>query len=239
VQTLLGEIATLRAALDDVYRERNAVVAALIRTNGWPASLMAAPDEEGWWIVYAETPLGQVSWHVNPVDVRLFDDVPRRGADWDGHDTDTKYERIAMLARAALAGEGGREVTDRLSDLDPFTVHDPGCHCWPHVSESALSEAVIAGAVDEYRASKATIATLRAERDEAQMEYGDACMTMDDQRADIARLNETLNSEIAECVRLRAALDELVKAAEDYAYRINPDTGHALFAALAAAKETP
>ena len=53
-------------------------------------------------------------------------------------------------------------MTDRLSDLDPFTVHDPGCHCWPHVSESALSEAVIAGAVDEYRASKATIATLRA-----------------------------------------------------------------------------
>jgi len=56
-------------------------------------------------------------------------------------------------------------MSDRLSDLDPFTVHDPGCHCWPHVSESALSEAVIAGAVDEYRASKAAIATLRAALD--------------------------------------------------------------------------
>jgi hypothetical protein len=83
--------------MDAVYRERNAVVAALIRTNGWPASLMAAPDAEGWWIVYAETPQGQVSWHIHPTDVRLFDGVPRRGADWDGHDTDTKYERVAAL----------------------------------------------------------------------------------------------------------------------------------------------
>lgn len=89
-----------RAALDNIYRERNAVVAALIRTNGWPASIMAAPDAEGWWIVYAETPLGQVSWHIAPDDVRLFDDFPRSGADWDGHDTDTKYERVARLARS-------------------------------------------------------------------------------------------------------------------------------------------
>ena len=51
-------------------------------------------------------------------------------------------------------------MSDSLSDLDPFTVHDPGCHCWPHVSESV----VIAGAVDEYRASKATIAALRERR---------------------------------------------------------------------------
>jgi len=99
-----------------------------------------------------------------------------------------------------------------------------------------------------------TIATLRAERDEAQMEYGDACMTMDDQRADIARLNETLNSEIAECVRLRAALHGLV---EDHRplVRNGPfiecscgwqyDEGDGdewvlhLRAALATAKETP
>ena len=95
---------TREPGLDAVYRERNAVVAALIRTNGWRASLMAAPDAEGWWVVYAETPQGQVSWHIHPTDVRLFDDVPRRGADWDGHDTDTKYERVAAL-RAALASE--------------------------------------------------------------------------------------------------------------------------------------
>lgn len=88
-------------ALDNAYRERNAVVAALIRTNGYPASLMPAPDAEGWWIVYAETPLGQVSWHVNPVDVGLFDDVPRRDAVWDGHGTDLKYERVADLGREA------------------------------------------------------------------------------------------------------------------------------------------
>ena len=53
-------------------------------------------------------------------------------------------------------------MTERLSDLDPFTVHDPGCHCWPHVSESALSEAAIAGAVAEYRESMHTLTRLRA-----------------------------------------------------------------------------
>jgi len=56
-------------------------------------------------------------------------------------------------------------MSERLRDLDPFTVHDPGCHCWPHVSESALSEAAIAGAVAEYRESKRTITTLRAALD--------------------------------------------------------------------------
>lgn len=52
-----------------------------------------------------------------------------------------------------------------MTDLDPFAVHDLGCRCWPHVSESALSEATIAGAVAEYRESKREIATLRATLD--------------------------------------------------------------------------
>jgi len=90
-------------ALDNAYRERNAVIAALIRTNGWLASIVPAPDAEGWWIVYAETPQGQVSWHVNPVDMRLFDGLARQADPdiphilWDGHTTDEKYERVAML----------------------------------------------------------------------------------------------------------------------------------------------
>ena len=115
-------------------------------------------------------------------------------------------------------------MTDRLSDLDPFTVHDPGCHCWPHVSESALSEAVIAGAVDEYRASKATIATLRA------------ALPLDwcGHNEQIWDLTKALDDAEATIATLRAALVGLVEAAEDI---LRGDEHDALRAALAKAKE--
>ena len=85
---------------DGAYRERNAVVAALIRTNGWPTCVVPAPDEDGWWIVYAETPQGQVSWHFGPDD-ESFTGFPMRHAySWDGHTTEEKYRRVAALAAA-------------------------------------------------------------------------------------------------------------------------------------------
>ena len=85
--------------LDVAYRERNAVVAALIRTNGWPRWVAMAPDADGWIIVYAETPEGQVSWHVGPDDFDLFADFPDIApGGWDGHTTEEKYERLARLS---------------------------------------------------------------------------------------------------------------------------------------------
>jgi hypothetical protein len=45
-----------------------------------------------------------------------------------------------------------------------------------------------AGVEDERNANTAEIARLTSERDEAQMEYGDACLTMDEQAVEIARL---------------------------------------------------
>jgi hypothetical protein len=89
------------AALDGAYRERNAVVAALIRSNGWKAEVVMAPDTEGWWIVYAETPQGQVSWHISPDDMDLFSDWPvafgTHHSPWDGHTTEEKYRRLAAI----------------------------------------------------------------------------------------------------------------------------------------------
>lgn len=107
-----------RAALDAAYRERNAVVAALIRVGGYPASLVPAPDAEGWWIVYAETPQGQVSWHVGPDDLDLFDGIPAQYVAWDRHTTEEKYERVAALAAPAPApdAERLREALRRLVD---------------------------------------------------------------------------------------------------------------------------
>ena len=97
---------------DGAYRERNAVVAALFRVGGYEVSVMPAPDADGWWIVYAKTPQGQVSWHVSPVDIRLFDGFPRRDAEWDGHTTDEKYERLAALASTEEPPDFGlQEIT--------------------------------------------------------------------------------------------------------------------------------
>ena len=100
-----GNQAEARAPLDVAYRERNAVVAALIRSHGWPAEVVMAPDTEGWWIVYAETPQGQVSWHIGPDDMDLFSEWPvafgTARSPWDGHSTEEKYRRLAAL-RAAL-----------------------------------------------------------------------------------------------------------------------------------------
>ena len=89
--------------LDVAYRERNALVAALIRSNGYPAEVVMAPDTEGWWIVYVETPAGQLSWHISPDDMDLFSDWPvafgSRPSPWDGHTTEEKYQRLARLTR--------------------------------------------------------------------------------------------------------------------------------------------
>ncbi len=104
------------AALNSAYRERNAVVAALIRSNGWKAEVVMAPDTEGWWIVYAETPQGQVSWHIAPEDMDLFRDWPvafgSRPSPWDGHTTEEKYRRLAAIEAEAAAAVSAREGLD-------------------------------------------------------------------------------------------------------------------------------
>lgn len=84
--------------LDGAYRERNQVVAALIRSNGWPTWITDAPDAPGWWIVYAESPVGQVSWHVGPSDQDVFYGFQKAPiVPWDGHTTEEKYQRLATL----------------------------------------------------------------------------------------------------------------------------------------------
>lgn len=103
-------------ALDNAYRERNAVVAALIRVGGYRAWRMLAPDAEGWWIVYAETPMGQVSWHVAPVDIRLFDGVPVGSDPWDGHSTAEKYDRVARLVPAASSAAAASQGDEGLRE---------------------------------------------------------------------------------------------------------------------------
>lgn len=84
--------------------ERNRVVAALAwmaLKSGWKVGVKRT-DIEGWkpqWhgCVYIETPTGQVSWHFHDDHAYLFERLPEFDGEWDGHDTETKYERLRRL----------------------------------------------------------------------------------------------------------------------------------------------
>lgn len=92
---------------DGAYRERAQLLAWLAALH--PAVRTLAPDttEPGWQILYLNpTTGGQMSWHIAPRDIELFDHVeyvPAGAGDqramWDGHTTEAKYERIADLTR--------------------------------------------------------------------------------------------------------------------------------------------
>jgi hypothetical protein len=50
---------------------------------GFPAGIRIDENDPTWSVVYIELPTGQVSWH-----------MPQHVVDWDGHDTEVKYQRI-------------------------------------------------------------------------------------------------------------------------------------------------
>lgn len=84
--------------LDEVYEERNALVAFLAKLYG---SVFVEDSEDcpGWGIVYINTHLGQMSWHIPPRDFHMFDGVSRvESYWWDGHTTEQKYVRLKKLA---------------------------------------------------------------------------------------------------------------------------------------------
>lgn len=82
------------------YGERNKLVAAL--ANVFPAGIKTTAID-GWdpaWhnCVYVDLPTGQVSWHYHDDERPLFDHLDPYPGSWDGHDTETKYARVAGLA---------------------------------------------------------------------------------------------------------------------------------------------
>lgn len=101
--------ADLTAQRDGAYRERAQLLAWLAAIV--PAVIAPAPDvdEPDWQILYLAPGGSQLSWHIAPPDADLFQHVqhvcsddPR--AQWDGHTTPEKYERIRALMLDALRG---------------------------------------------------------------------------------------------------------------------------------------
>lgn len=78
----------------NVYRERAILLSGLATFQN--ACIAPAPDAEpGFkYILYIETPEGQLSWHIADADLDLFAHVFRaRSHEWDGHTTEEKYAR--------------------------------------------------------------------------------------------------------------------------------------------------
>ena len=92
---------TDKEQLNAVYNERNQLVAALSKLM--PASLERHPENEQWeddwrWIVFIDSPDGQLSWHIHDSDLPLFHHLTKnQGRIWDGHSTEEKYKRLAKL----------------------------------------------------------------------------------------------------------------------------------------------
>ncbi|MEE4540970.1 hypothetical protein V2S66_03180 [Streptomyces sp. V4-01] len=118
-QSTQGARERAEAERDGAYRERAHLLAWLAALH--PAVRTLAPDtaEPGWQILYLNPVTGgQMSWHIAPRDVELFDHVeyvPAGSGDqralWDGHTTEAKYERIAALT-ADLAQRCGSECDE-------------------------------------------------------------------------------------------------------------------------------
>lgn len=69
------------------YAKRNELVlelAVYAQQLGFNVGIRIDEKEPDWPVVFVELPTGQVSWHIEQYD-----------KEWDGHDTDEKYRRVA------------------------------------------------------------------------------------------------------------------------------------------------
>ncbi|WP_436846555.1 hypothetical protein [Streptomyces niveus] len=88
----------------NVYRERAHLLSHL--TSIYPSALIhgADPAEPDWPVLFIHMPFpkGQLTWHISPDDLDLFESVPtemRFWTVWDGHSTEEKYKRLDKATR--------------------------------------------------------------------------------------------------------------------------------------------
>ncbi|ALF55722.1 hypothetical protein ACX27_27320 [Nostoc piscinale CENA21] len=86
------------------YSERNKMLAAYCRlafTSGLTVGIGQDDSESEEWrnIIFIDTPNGQVSFHIHSSELPLFSFLPPYTRKWDGHDTETKWQRLLGLAK--------------------------------------------------------------------------------------------------------------------------------------------
>lgn len=82
-----------------IYRERAHLVAFL--TTLYPSvGSYNDPEEPEYCVVYVESPVGQMSWHIHPDDMDLFEGLRIvQSHNWDGHTTEEKYRKLQNFTR--------------------------------------------------------------------------------------------------------------------------------------------
>jgi hypothetical protein len=81
----------------DVYTERAYLVRFL--ATKYNARFGVDPNEPDWPVIYIDTPTGQLSWHISPNDMHLFENISHdANVKWDGHTTEEKYRRLHELS---------------------------------------------------------------------------------------------------------------------------------------------
>jgi len=121
---------TAAKALDEVYGERNQLVAAVARFAlnkpgaFWFAGLgKHQPEGDPNWdpewtnVVFVDSPGGQLSWHVHDRDLPLFDGLPAYLTAWDGHTTEEKYARLAKVVKTMAAARPADEISALAKDM--------------------------------------------------------------------------------------------------------------------------
>lgn len=103
------QLAAAEEGKSQAYRERNMLVAALSRL--YPSYLMQHPDDPVWdrdwrWIVCIEAPVGQLTWHLHDSHLPMFNHLPEKANNWDGHSTEEKYARLAKLGTSVFYKDG-------------------------------------------------------------------------------------------------------------------------------------
>ena len=141
-------------ALRAVYRERAQVVAFLAAC--YPSSIEFADDAPGWWLLFVDTPAGQMSWHIADDDLELFASVGKStNPAWDGHTTGQKYERLAELTLRMASAGGVAGLVAAVAQPAPAPLA-------PRAAEEKYLEAE--RTVDDYREA---LTAMQRERDEA------------------------------------------------------------------------
>lgn len=114
-----------------VYRERAHLIAHL--TALYPSvGCYNALDDPEWLMVYVETPVGQMAWHIAPEDVDLFEGLCIVEK-YDSEMTPTceKYEKLqnftSMLRKPSLGVVTAQQVSAR-SRLDVMLSTYPSRH---------------------------------------------------------------------------------------------------------------
>lgn len=87
------------SGLEEVYEDRNLLACALATATHAPSGWKPDPESpDEWAIVWIETPVGQVSWHV-PLSMAIDLAPPSRGSEYDGYGRDEKNARLRRWAR--------------------------------------------------------------------------------------------------------------------------------------------